>query len=547
MLAHPKLAPDVPNKGGSTVLDVIVQFIHPPTKDDLKLLGPYGQIKKQWIVLNAVHVPLTLDQIQSIQGNPDVAYITPNRPTTGSLDITTQAVKANLAWSLGWTGAGVGVAVIDSGIAQRPDLTDATGVNSRVVYEQSFVSSQTALDDYGHGTHVAGIIGSSGLDSTGSGFTRTYKGVAPGVSLIDLRVLDQNGSGYDADVISAIETAISLKNAYNIRVLNLSLGRPVYESYTLDPICQAVEAAWQAGIVVVTAAGNYGRNNTYLTKGYGTIASPGNDPYVITVGATNAKHTAFTWDDTIASYSSKGPTAVDHIVKPDIVAPGNSVTSLLAGTNCTLYTNYPSTHLNDNTYETGVPGTSTDYFTLSGTSMATPVVSGAAALLLQKTPSLSPDQVKERLMRSAAKFLPPSMMAFDFFTGAIFNSQSDIFTVGAGYLDVNAALANTDLISGSALSPTANYDPATRHVTIDNLVWGADLDLGVVWGDTQIYGPSMFTGVLVASKNVVWGADLDLGVVWGDSTNQAFGTVWGSSVVWVTTPLTATASDDSDQ
>ena len=543
----PWLSPDIPSAAAVafTPIDVIVRFKHAPTAFDLLMVGP---AKKQFKSINAVEVMMTPFAMQLLQNVPDILYITPNRPHKASLDITTKTVNANLAWNLGWTGAGVGVAVIDSGIAHRADLNDPTG-KSRVVYEQSFVSSQTALDDYGHGTHVAGIIGSDGLASTGTGFTRTYKGVAPGVNLIDLRVLDQNGNGYDADVISAIETAISLKNTYNIRVINLSLGRPVYESYTLDPLCQAAEAAWQAGIVVVAAAGNYGRTGTYGINGYGTIAAPGNDPYVITVGATNTKHTTATYDDSIASYSSRGPTAIDHIVKPDIVAPGNGVTSLLASTSCTLFASFPTTHLTDNSYETNGSASvsSSDYYVLSGTSMATPVVSGAVAILLQKTPSLTPDQVKERLMRSAAKFLPPFMSAFDAITGLGFGSQSDVFTVGAGYLDINAALSNTDLISRSALSPTAIYDTATHKVTISNLVWGADLDLGVVWGDTSIYGSAMFTGALVNSNPVIWGADQTLGVVWGDSTNTAFGVVWGDSVVWVNAPLTATASDDSDQ
>src|SRR5207247_7852226 len=116
----------------------------------------------------------------------------------------------------------------------------------------------------------------------------TFKGGEPNVNLVNLRVLDQNGAGQESDVISAIERAISLKSVYNIRVINLSLGRPVFESYTLDPLCQAVEAAWRAGIVVAVAAGNFGRDDSMHTHGYGTIASPGNDPYVITVGAMKA-------------------------------------------------------------------------------------------------------------------------------------------------------------------------------------------------------------------------------------------------------------------
>src|SRR5208282_4947363 len=150
-------------------------------------------------------------------------------------------------------------------------------------------------------------------------------GMAPGANIINLRVLDQNGSGTDSQVVAAIQQAIQLKSQYNIRVINLSLGRPVFESYTLDPLCQAVEQAWQAGIVVVVAAGNDGRDNSEGTNGYMTITAPGNDPYVITVGAMKTEGTPTRTDDLIASYSSKGPTAIDHIVKPDLVAPGNNV------------------------------------------------------------------------------------------------------------------------------------------------------------------------------------------------------------------------------
>jgi|SRR5215469_3920656 len=165
-------------------------------------------------------------------------------------------------------------------------------------------------DQFGHGTHVAGIIAGTGMKSSGSGYIYTFKGIAEGVTLINLRVLDQNAAGTDSQVIAAIDTAIQLKSKYNIRIINLSLGRPVYESYTLDPLCQAVEQAWKAGIVVVVAAGNDGRNNSAGTRGYGTIEAPGNDPYVITVGAMNTMGTPTRSDDAIASYSSKGANAV---------------------------------------------------------------------------------------------------------------------------------------------------------------------------------------------------------------------------------------------
>ena len=155
-------------------------------------------------------------------------------------------------------------------------------------------------------------------------------------------MLDANGGATDSQVIAAINQAISLKSKYNIRVINLSLGRAVYESYKLDPLCQAVEKAWKNGIVVVVAAGNNGR---YLpTSGYGTVTAPGNDPYVITVGAMKPMGTPQRTDDLIASYSSKGPTVVDRVVKPDLVAPGNLLVS----------TDTPGTTLE--TTETSKPG-----------------------------------------------------------------------------------------------------------------------------------------------------------------------------------------------
>src|SRR5258707_6194457 len=346
-----KVAPDLPQSDPNAPVDVIVQYKTPPSKDELKQLGPYGQIKKIYSVINGVNIALTVKAIQQISTDPNVAYITPNRKSQGAVDISTGTVNANLVWSYGYDGSGVGVAVIDSGITLNNDLNHGSG-SSRVVYNESFVPGVTDTSDaYGHGTHVAGIIGGDGSNSTGNGFSRTFKGVAPKTSLINLRVLDQNGAAAESDVISAIQRAIQLQSTYNIRVINLSLGHRVYESYTLDPLCQAVEAAWKAGIAVVVAAGNYGRDNSMGTKGYGTIASPGNDPYVITVGAMKTNGTPWISDDTIASYSSKGPTLIDHTVKPHLVVPGNKRISLLVP-NCTLALNYPKTLISNSLFET---------------------------------------------------------------------------------------------------------------------------------------------------------------------------------------------------
>src|ERR1051326_6032745 len=231
------------------------------------------------------------------------------------------------------------------------------------------------FDEYGHGTHVAGILAGNGRRSKGSQSTYWIRGIAPGVNLVSLRVLDSKGAGSDSAVIAAIQTAIALKNVYNIRVINLSLGRPVYGSYATDPLCMAVELAWKSGIVVVVAAGNEGRNNSAGTNGYGTITAPGNDPYVITVGAMNSIGTINRRDDKITSYSSKGPTQIDHIVKPDLVAPGNRILSL-RDQNQYLDVMYPSNRVPRYVYMTTTDTWTPDYYQLSGTSMSAPMVSG---------------------------------------------------------------------------------------------------------------------------------------------------------------------------
>lgn len=543
---------DFSKYGSSSLVDVIVQFNQSHSMSDLAAVqsfwdasdrqqaGGDSQSQHNLNAINAFHLKVPSWAISFISAMPNVAYVSPVRPVSRTLDVTDGTVAANIAWSYGWTGSGVGVAVIDSGIyAQDNDFKNAAGTQSRVIYSESFISGLDASDEYGHGTHVAGIVGSAGRDSSGSGFSRSFKGVAPNVNLVNLRVLDANGGGTDANVIAAIQRAIQLKSTYNIRVINLSLGRPVFESYKLDPLCQAVEAAWKAGIVVVTAAGNSGRDNTLGSNGYGTIISPGNDPYAITVGAMNAKGTTYRWDDVIASYSSKGPTLLDHIVKPDLVAPGNNIVSLLAP-NSTLATQYPQTLVPNNYYETGlfVTGNSSNYLRLSGTSMATPVVSGAAALLIQQNPNITPDQVKARLMKTAGKNLPLFSTAFDLFTLFSFSSQSDIFTVGAGELDINAALTNTDLVQYPALSPTAYIDPATGHVAISRggaSIWGTTD--AIVWGDTLVWGTSLFNGILATTDAIVWG-------------DSVFGTadaiVWGDTLLTAAPPQ-ALSGGDSDQ
>ena len=423
---HPKVAPDLEDKPSCATVDIIVQFTRVPGVATRQRVSSRGGILRRDLGGSRAGVyRITAGQLETLANDPDIAYISPNRAVKATMDHSVAAINALAPENFGMTGLGIGVAVIDSGISASVDMD-----KGRVVYQESFLPDGVVADPYGHNTHVAGILGGTGKMSLGF-----YTGVAPSVNIVNLRVLDQNGAGTDSNVIAAIQRAIQLKATYNIGVINLSLGRAVFESYTLDPLCQAVEAAWKAG--------NEGRNDTAHTHGYGTIAAPGNDPYVITVGAMKTMGTPVRSDALVASYSAKGPTAVDHIVKPDLVAPGNRVTSILSRPS-TLGAQFPANEVFNGTY-----------FTLSGTSMATPMVSGAAALMLQKQPGLTPSQVKARLMKTASKRFPVSSVAMDPATGETYVNYYDVFTIGARYIDVGAALQNTDLLAGDALSPTA--------------------------------------------------------------------------------------------
>jgi serine protease AprX len=536
-----KLAPDLVTPRGNSALDVIVQFTSTPTErhhDKIRRRG--GELKHDLSgALNGAHYTIPAHKVRELSQDPEVAYISPNRRLHAMLDYANPAVNANIARQYGWDGQGVGIALIDSGLEDRPDLdsvNDNGPSSSRIVYRTSFLPDTLSYytqtnDTYGHGTHVAGILAGNGLKSTCSRCSRSFIGIAPKANIISLRVLDAEGNGTDTSVISAIDAAVALASTYNIKIINLSLGRPIYESYDQDPLCQAVERAWRSGIVVVVAAGNNGRDNSQGIDGYGTIMAPANDPYVITVGAMKDMRTISRSDDLIASYSSKGPTLIDHIVKPDIVAPGNHVISLIrAGSYIYRDSSAAINEIANSYYMPGAPGTSTMYYQLSGTSMAAPVVSGAAALLFQQNPSLTPDQVKARLMKTATKTFPASSIATDSVTGASYVSEYDMFTIGAGYLDVWAALNDTDLTSdqpGAALSPTAIYDPTTGDVYVDNspaAVW----DSSPIWGGDVIWGPSVMVDAL--KKNVVWGSKTN--VVWGAGGTEGFNTLWSSAIDW---------------
>ena len=531
-----KLSKDLQSLPSTSSVNVIVQYYTPPSTTDANAAKSVGANNGKALgLIKGNKYGMTLASAQKLLSlDTNVKYISVDRNLRAAMDNADVAVGADIARSLGYDGTGVGVAVIDSGVNTISDLGVPATSHTRVVYSANFdTSTSTSGDLYGHGTHVAGIIAGNAASSSCGNCDVPIRGIAPNANIVNLRVLDANGQATDSEVIAAIQQAISLKDTYNIRVINLSLGRGVFESYTTDPLCQAVEQAWNAGIVTVVAGGNYGRDNSNNNNGYGTITAPGNDPYVITVGAMKTMGTKDRADDLIATYSSKGPSMLDHVVKPDLVAPGNLIASSLASSSATLYTNYPQNLLPVDYYAvTGSSKISSTYYRLSGTSMAAPMVSGAVALLLQQNPSLTPDQVKARLMKTAYKVFPQYSTYTDTSVtpNVTYTDQYDIFTVGAGYLDIAAALNNADLATataGAAMSPIANYDATTGQVYLvmgNSVMWGSS----VVWGTSVVWGSSVIWGANATGQSVLWGNS----VCWGSSTNAGFSVIWGSSVVW---------------
>jgi serine protease AprX len=318
-----------------------------------------GKVHRSMNLSPYIVVELPYEAMMSIAMSPHVRKVWSDIKVKALLDVAVPSVGGTVAQGMGLTGKDVTVAVIDTGIAPHPDLLYP---ESRIVGWSDLVKERSVpYDDNGHGTHVAGIIAGNGALSRGK-----YKGMAPEAQLVGVKVLDREGSGNTSDVIAALEWCVANRKTYNIKVINLSLGSAAQSSYYEDPLCKAVEAAWRQGMVVCVAAGNDGPNLR-------TINTPGISPSAITVGNLDDHNTAQPEDDQLSDSSSRGPTA-DSLMKPDILAPGTNIMSL---------------------------GVRQIYRTLSGTSMATPMVSGAVAQIYQKWENLKPNEVKNLLMRHA--------------------------------------------------------------------------------------------------------------------------------------------------
>jgi serine protease AprX len=325
------------------------------------------QIKNYCESIHTFSLALTISSLSKLFTLKEIKKIYLDRKVKAHLDISTPTTRANQIWSFGNQGEGVTIAIIDTGIAPHPDL------GSRIIAFHDVINKKAQpYDDNGHGTHCAGCAAGNGSKSNGK-----YKGSAPKASLVGVKVLNQFGEGRISDLIAGVDWCIQQHEKYNIRILSLSLGSETNSSSLDDPLCQIVEQAWNKGLVVVAAAGNNGPKEQSIT-------TPGISPQIITVGATNTKRTAQREDDQIATFSSRGPTP-DGWIKPDIVAPGHEIISLRSKgsfLDLLMFYNRVGSH----------------YFSLSGTSMATPIVAGIVALLLEKKPELTPDEVKDILL-----------------------------------------------------------------------------------------------------------------------------------------------------
>lgn len=332
-------------------------------KKNLEAIG--GTIKYELSIINGWAVNIPCNKLSSVASNRGIRFIAEDSTVKMQLNIATQEIKSHEVNEQGYTGKGVTIAFLDTGIYPHADFTKPK--NRIIAFHDIVNGKKNPYDDNGHGTHVAGDAAGSGFLSGGK-----YKGVAPEANIVSVKVLDSRGSGSTSDILTGMQWILDNKEKYNIRVVSLSIGETPSLPPFLDPLVKGVDKLWRNGLVVVVAAGNSGPS-------INSITSPGNSINVITVGAVDDKRTVDISDDEIAKFSGRGSA---FLFKPDVVAPGVKIVSTASG-------NIP---ISTDDILLNKP-----YRTASGTSMATPIVAGAAALLIEKNPSLTNNQIKNIL------------------------------------------------------------------------------------------------------------------------------------------------------
>jgi serine protease AprX len=422
----------------------------------------------------------------------------PTEVDEGSLAWIEQMLHVPQVWSAGYTGAGIDVALIDSGVAPVAGLDGANIVNGPdLSFESGYVDVRDR-DTFGHGTHMASIIAGKDSDLTG---------IAPGARVISLKVATATGATDVTQVIAAIDWVArhAHDGGRNIRVLNLSYGTDSVQAADVDPLSYAVERAWKAGIVVVAAAGNDGTTRQQL-------ADPATNPYVLAVGADDTKGTLSPADDTVADFAQRGTTA-RHV---DIIAPGLHVLGLTV----------PNGFI-DQTHPAGKVGER--FIRGSGTSQATAIVSGVAALVAQRYPDATPDQLKYLITRSG----------FDLTEGTTGTAAQRLEDLWQGYGVVDAARA---LAGNPALAPVQNWPAATGTGSLDAARGSSHVAIGedVLTGEQDIFGTPWAGPETAASPLWLAAADGTTGL--GGTVTDWTGTPWVSRT-WVSRTWVASGWD----
>jgi serine protease AprX len=527
-------------RGGAGTVKVIISVADPSDRLAVRrALESHGDsIKSEHPLVGAFAAEVHAADVSQLASYPGVKFVSVDAPvraggatygdtgsssggwtsdTTTTASTITGALRSTLGLppvaTSGPTGRGVGVALIDSGIS--PSLDFGFRITGFFDFTKGGVPA-AAYDDYGHGTHIAGLIGSNGLLS---GFA--LQGVAPEVNFVGLKVLDKNGQGSTSDVIKAVEYVVANRQRLGVHIINLSLGHPIYAAAADDPLVQAVEKASAAGLVVVASAGNFGENPSTGQVGYAGTTSPGNAPSAITVGCAMTRGTIARGDDRVADYSSRGPTWYDGFVKPNLVAPGHTLASDTS-VNSTLYQLLVSSR-----QKIGfVP-----FLQLSGTSMATGVATGVVALVVQANRNaqyygakpLTPNLVKAILEYSAIPMFDAAGVRYD------------VLTQGAGEINAQGAIALASAIDTSAQAGDwwlRNSVPSQTVIAGAPLSWAQN----IIWGDNVVWGDLLFRNSTAWSTAIIWGSD---NIVWGNTTSTAAtrivwsnSAIWASNVVW---------------
>lgn len=377
-----KLCPTIKGQlysSNNNIIPIIITYKSDKKMKEGKISSLSNKMNCNLPIVNGCACEMSINSILELTTDPDVEFISYDAKVFAVMDIARKSIGADLVLNTGYTGKNVTVAIIDTGISPHADLIYPT---NRIVGFKDFVNNETrAYDDNGHGTHCAGILAGNGYASKGK-----YKGIAPDANILSIKVLDESGNGNTSDILSTVQWIIDNKEVYKTRIINFSLGAIAQSRERRDPLVKAANHAIDNNLIVIAAVGNSGplRN---------TILSPATSRHVISVGALDDRQSSGLNDDAIAEFSSRGPT-LDRIKKPDLIAPGVNIMSL------------SNTNLSN-------------YNSLSGTSMSAPMVSGAAALLLNENPNYTHFDIKRKLLNACSRI------------------KASAYDQGAGVLDIS--------------------------------------------------------------------------------------------------------------